>query len=177
MPKGQYIRYEKRFKGPYIRYKKIDLAYVAGIVDGEGSISITSSDRKRSNGIIDKYYFLSVTVSNTNKPILIWLQSLFGGSLYDKRNYYENCKPVHIWRCASNIALRFLKRIYPYLRIKKLHAEIAMQFCKVMNKSGYMYYKENVGLCIDEVKFSEISKQRADFKRQLGILNKRGLNV
>ena len=117
------------------------LAYIARIVDGEGSISLVKAIhknrpvRKRNirslsnpNPGTSKQTFMRVNVSMTDRQIPEWLHSEFGGSLsyrkYPDKNWADRCD----WNIASNQALEFLKAILPYLRIKHVQAVIAISF-------------------------------------------------
>ena len=110
--------------------KEIDLAYVAGIIDGEGCIGLYSNTHKYLNKHreIRPRYCLTVTVCNTNEELIKWFHSLFGGHLHYRKSKEEKWKPQ--WECklSANKALDFLKLIYPYLRLKKPQAEIAFRF-------------------------------------------------
>jgi hypothetical protein len=88
---------------------EIDLAYIAGIIDGEGSIGINKI--KNYNGTNTTYYRLLVQVCMV-----------------------EGCIPQ--WLCDAFGAVSFLKVILPYLKIKKEQAEIAIEFQSQRMKSG-----------------------------------------
>lgn len=103
--------------------KKIDLAYVAGIIDGEGCIGLYLS--KKSS-----YYFIQVAVHMTNEWMITWLSNNFSGSknVYTHYRKRANCKPEWAWNITGKKALEFLELIYPYLKLKKAEAEIAINF-------------------------------------------------
>lgn len=103
--------------------KKTDLAYVAGIIDGEGCIGIYKHKHR---------YYLQVAVHMTNEWLVNWLSFAFKGSIstygyYRKR---ENCQKEWAWNLTGKKALVFLELVYPYLKLKKPQAEIAIQFQK-----------------------------------------------
>ena len=103
--------------------KTTDLAYVAGIVDGEGCIMLYLNKSKKYTS-----YRIKVSVSNTQEWICQWLKLAFGGCV--SCEYYKSPtrKPLWQWIVVSNKALDFLKLIHPYLRLKKPQAEIAIKF-------------------------------------------------
>ncbi len=110
---------------------KIALAYAAGIIDGEGSIVITQAKTKRTKR---GYQFtLAVAVRNTNEWLIQWLKFNFGGSVgmstlnMEKRFGY---KPIWYWQMTSDIAMKFLELLLPYLQLKKPQAELAIRFQK-----------------------------------------------
>jgi hypothetical protein len=104
-------------------------AYLAGIIDGEGTITIIKNNRKQRNG---KEYFYSrpvVTVANTSYSLLDYLTSLgIGGFSTDKRKV-EGQKQAFQWCLSSvNAVYTVLKAIYPYLVIKKDRADEVMSW-------------------------------------------------
>ncbi len=84
-----------------------DLAYAAGFMDGEGSF-VTSVGQK-----------ITVTVSNTNRPVIEWFQRQFGGSLtVSKRHRRPNHRTIYRWQAVATAADRFCKAIAGYLHEK-----------------------------------------------------------
>lgn len=103
-----------------------ELAYAAGILDGEGSIIISHTKYQ--------YAVLFVTVSNTHHGVIKWLHKNFGGSVY--QNKQPKRKLCYKWTLCSNQAVRFLEVIYPFLMIKKERAKIAIKFQNKKSKQG-----------------------------------------
>jgi len=92
----------------------IEYAYIAGLTDGEGTIFITPQ------------LYLSVKIRNTDKPILLWVQGVYGlGKIYKAKSAIKQGFSLEF---NSNNALKFLTPLLPYLRIKKLQAELAVAF-------------------------------------------------
>ncbi len=110
--------------------KKTDLAYAAGIIDGEGWIGIGRKGGKR----LDSY--CRVTVGNTNEWLVKWLQVTFGGTISISNRNPAKWKRQYYWNLNEHETLDFLKVIYPYLRIKRPQAEIAIQFLENRFKNG-----------------------------------------
>lgn len=102
--------------------KKIDLAYTAGIIDGEGCINISRRQGKHQSTR------LQVSVVNTNEWLCQWLKMQFGGIVRSRRAYKPNHKPSYSWQLGHKKASEFLRLILPYLNIKKPNAEIAIAY-------------------------------------------------
>ena len=102
--------------------KRTDLAYIAGIVDGEGSISISRYGGKRNSS------YCRLTVTNTSEWLIRWLQFSLGGSVSVYKRKEESHKIAYNWYLNEHLTLDALKLILPYLRIKRPQAEIAIQF-------------------------------------------------
>lgn len=110
--------------------KRTDLAYAAGIIDGEGCISISRNSKNRGLQI-------QVEVGNTNEWLLQWLRFAFGGRVIlvnDRRTENRGWKPVYHWYLRYDEIREFLKLIYPYLRIKRVQAEIVLKVLGIKDK-------------------------------------------
>lgn len=108
----------------------IDKAYIAGLVDGEGSIMITKQmPTSRVSGNVTPQYMFRVSVSNTHKGVLDWLHSKCGGELTD--NGYIGGKGghrlVYEWRIKGQSAIDFIQDIRDFLRIKPAQAWLALE--------------------------------------------------
>lgn len=103
------------------------LAYVAGIFDGEGCISIQRN--KPHAGGKSPCYALHVSVSNTDKRIINFLLELVGGGSCKHNNEKRpNQRLCYDWRVQARVAVRFLKAIRPYLLLKAEQADLAIEF-------------------------------------------------
>lgn len=116
---------------------KTDLAYVAGIIDGEGCISF-SGRKAIGEGKNYSIYRVNVTVGNTSYWLLEYLQSNFGGSIssHYKIPTGKNHKPAGQWALRNRSACKFLELILPYLHMKKLQAELALKFQARRHNAG-----------------------------------------
>ena len=78
---------------------KTALAYAAGIVDGEGCISIHKKSRLTESGrsTCPVNITLRVSVSNTNEWLCRWFRLQFGGSVFVHNAKKEKWKPGWQW--------------------------------------------------------------------------------
>ncbi len=100
-------------------------AYAAGLVDGEGCITIQRISRPKRGYCI---YQLRVIIANTEHVMLDWLQLCFGGSVQQKAEKRVNRKDCWVWSIVSRQAGLFLEKILPYMVTKKVRAEIAIEY-------------------------------------------------
>ena len=98
---------------------KLLLAYIAGIIDGEGCIMIHSN-------------LVRVAVKNTNEWLIKFLKMNFGGCLVYQKHSWGNprSKPIWSWQVDTKKACEFLQLILPYLQIKRPQAELVLSFQK-----------------------------------------------
>lgn len=109
---------------------KLTAAYLAGFVDGEGYVGIMKT---RNRQMVRGYEYRKVLkIASTDKGIIDWLYQSFGGST-EKREWSEseNNKPAYCWTLRYKNLEPFLRKIYPFLKIKKRQVEILLEMFKV----------------------------------------------
>jgi len=103
-----------------------ELAYIAGIVDGEGCICIAQTYRKRKNFLEQ---WLQVQIKMVDGQAIKLINKFYPASLTRQK---KTAKPtIHPCWCYITQALRaqrFLKDLLPYLRVKRKQAEFGIQF-------------------------------------------------
>src|SRR3990167_3320286 len=73
------------------------LAYMAGLFDGEGSVSI-SRTIKESGGTQTS---LSISLSSTSKSIIDWIAEYFGGNYHILSRVAKGHKDLYCWKLFS----------------------------------------------------------------------------
>ena len=112
----------------------LELAYLAGIFDGEGSVSILRCKR----GDHRASYSLRVSVANTHLPTLDTLKEMFGGGISQKDKTHQ--RDCWSWYCGGKVAARCLRTLLPYLRIKVQQAEMGVAFQEEQQRNRAIYY-------------------------------------
>jgi len=103
--------------------------YLAGLIDGEGTISIGKKNNK--TGRLGFTLTPSVSIANTNEGLIRYCQSLIGGCVYKGKRRKPNHHAKFTLRVHRHTEImKILEQVYPYLRIKKKHAELLMEYCK-----------------------------------------------
>lgn len=109
-----------------------DLAYIAGIIDGEGSIIINKL--KESKGTHLYRYQLFVKVVNTDERLLKYLSQKTSTSYFkDKRTNNTNRRNTFSIHWSIKSSVQILQKIYPYLVIKKEQVDLALNFVKTFD--------------------------------------------
>lgn len=116
---------------------KEQLAYIAGIVDGEGCFYFGNVKQGRyGNGT---QWHCKLAITSCDKCLTDWLTEVFGGCKEQRYRYTSKqafCRPIYRWD-ASGLLLDYLcPQILPYLIIKK-------EQCQLMIKIRETY--ENIG--------------------------------
>ena len=108
--------------------KDTRFAYVAGLIDADGSLYISKS--------VDKYgyahYDPIVMIRSTHLPTVKWLIKIFGGT-YDRSVWKKGCwKDYYRWKFSSDKhASRFLDKILPYLWLKRKSALVLREYYRL----------------------------------------------
>lgn len=107
-------------------WQERELAYLAGIVDGEGSITITVSRQPRF-GYITRRHRLLFQVSNCDRRLMDWLVLTFGGNTSLTAADRKGRRGWH-WTSKQSSAGAILTDLLPYLKLKRRQAEVALAF-------------------------------------------------
>ena len=115
-------------------------AYVAGIIDGEGSIDLykTSAAKEKPR------YALRVAVGITNEWMPQFLKFNFGGSIHCIVHSTPKHKNCWLWVIQARQAGKFLSLIIPYLQLKRPHAELAISYQSRKHRCNYLSNEERV---------------------------------
>ncbi len=99
-------------------------AYFAGLIDGEGCISIQKHSRKPNT------YEGCIEVKMTCEKTIDALQKHFGGHLQFRRPEKPHYKPQWRWRVKAKKARAALKAILPHLITKRANADKLIRMWK-----------------------------------------------
>lgn len=120
-------------------YDPIKLAYLAGIIDGEGCFYIGQINRDYK-GKITKHHHGIIKIDNTDEVLIEWLSNNFEG-VNSARNRWTSKRSfertIHTWVVTGDKLLELCHAIFPYLVIKKRHCENMIKFRETFtNKIG-----------------------------------------
>ena len=132
-----------------------ELAYIAGIFDGEGCVSFTKC---RTSS------YVRVLIVNTNLELLEYIQECFGGDI-TKMSRKAGWRQSYQWRLSWSKAIDFLVAIQPWVRIKS--DQIALAFC-------WDHFRVGRGRRLSPEEAEEIYSVNSYIKECFNYLNKRG---
>jgi LAGLIDADG endonuclease len=97
-------------------------AYIAGLIDGEGTITLTGLHRHENRRLV-------VSISSTELPLLQFVVESFGaGKITRKKTYSDRHSPSFCYAVTSRQALSLLQQVLPYLRShKRARAELSLE--------------------------------------------------
>ncbi len=108
-------------------YNPLHLAYLAGIIDGEGCIHIGYYFNKSQNRAT---YHTLIQVTSTDKPLIEWLSNKFGGkaALYTKAQTPKNSRQIpYVWKITGDDLTHLCRLVLPFMISKKDQIKIMIK--------------------------------------------------
>jgi hypothetical protein len=104
---------------PEPAYTVAELAYAAGMLDGEGNLHFT---------IWKDSYMPLITITNTDQRLMDWLIAHFGGRVHIRRRHDPRHKSALDWRLHGKHAAAFARVVLPYLVLKREQAALLISY-------------------------------------------------
>lgn len=143
-------------------HTKEQIAYLAGLVDGEGCFYIGRTKQGKYGSGFQWHSMLKIT--SCDEELIVWLEKTFGGSKDSRYRWTSKKKfvrPVYNWQATGAMLDYLLPLIEPYLIIKKRQCSVMMH---------YRLTSKNIG---SRRLSPEISTKRFELMVQLRALNSR----
>lgn len=118
---------------------KTTLAYMAGILDGEGSVMIK---KHHSKDCINPGYSERICVRNTNKEVIELFRKFFKGcfapenKVHQSKSGFKRYKLMYSFDAVDKNAYIVVEMLYPYLIIKKKQAGCLIELRKEKRKGS-----------------------------------------
>ena len=123
-------------------------AYVAGIIDGEGSIEYVQRNvirHDRPGKPVHKVWNIRLEVPQVDGRLIDYLMETTAEGTRDMKRFpnNDNWQDQHRWRCAHRGVYRVLKQVLKYLIVKQEKANLVVDHYdkifskKVFGKGGF----------------------------------------
>jgi len=110
--------------------REVDLAYIAGLIDGEAYIGIKKStyhSRVLKDGINPEYHE-RIQIRMTNEKAIKFIQELLGGNYYkEKCASLKSGKFLYCYQASDRKAANILKKLLPFLKVKRKETELVLK--------------------------------------------------
>ena len=131
-------RWVKKEEDPEKMPKQIsqtDIAYLAGLFDGEGCVICKQRKTKRKDRG-DKVYnqwYIRCEINMADKAAIQWIQDTLGFGWSSEKRYYK--RPAHHkrqwrWACGYRDAFKFAQLVWPYIQVKLNKIELIIDHYK-----------------------------------------------
>lgn len=118
-----------------------DIAYIAGLVDGEAYIGIKKSNSK-SNGYISPRYAARLQIRMVDEQAIKFIANIFGGSYYKEKPSAKKGRPLFCYQASDKIAQGILEILLPYLKVKEESAKTILALRK--HQLSYLKHKTKI---------------------------------
>ena len=113
------------------------LAYIAGILDGEGSIMIVRQaskafmEQRAKAGCYHPNYTPAIRIGMQDRePLDLIVNTTCIGKVYKEKPYHHK-KPMYRWMARNRAdIIEFLTLVMPYLLVKKKQAKLVFKFAR-----------------------------------------------
>jgi len=126
-----------------------ELAYLAGIIDGEGHI-----------GVHEAGTTVAIQVTNTSKELMDWLLSKLGGNVAPREKLGGH-KQLWVWSVYDKKHMRFfVDEVAPYSLLKKEHLKVMDEWLSYSPGRGTPLTEEQeLGRAICAVRMKHLNKR------------------
>jgi hypothetical protein len=140
------------------------LAYVAGLIDGEGCLRIHRQSKKTTSTFTA---IVQMNMSNKARHIGEQMAATFGGALYEVKSTNPKWSDQWQWRISGDVASNFVKQIHPFLMLKQKQASLILRLHAL--KESQPIQKNGTRAWTQEAKDSA-----AQIKEEMHTLNQKG---
>lgn len=111
-----------------------DLYYTAGLIDGEGTITLTVITKGKGRAPV-------VSVSSTTIELLEYMKQNYGGHIIKVKKRDNNHKDAWHWQVVHDKAISLVSEIEPYLKEpkKKARAKLIKEKYKLVTPRNGKY--------------------------------------
>jgi hypothetical protein len=113
---------------------KTDLAYLAGVIDSDGSITINIDrglERKRR---LAPAYQEVISCGQVNTEAVYLLKDLLGGAVRVTPARADGRRQIYMWQASCKIGADAIRTLLPFLRIKRHQAEIVLSLRAIKDR-------------------------------------------
>lgn len=148
-----------------------ELAYFAGLFDGEGTIGINSRYSPKWQGKMrqtDPGYAPFLRIGMNDEKTIRSVHEFFKVGHYYPEKSYKGYRAMHRWDCRDQGGVKYvLECLIPFLRLKKPQGILALKFLDECTRPQGV----RIGIPFDE----ETIKKRWDMFLEMKVLN--GINI
>jgi hypothetical protein len=112
---------------------KIKLAYIAGFLDGDGSLMLQLKKRSDSKRVIRFMTTICFYQDTRHEKTLYWIKRVLSIGYISNRNDGMTELRVNGYKQIRDI----LKNLLPYIRFKKLQTRALLQACEILSNTKF----------------------------------------
>jgi hypothetical protein len=113
--------------------KRTDIAYIAGLVDGEGCIRIKKTKAYKCQGKVTPSYHAVIQIRMVDEQAIKFIAETLGGWYYREKPSCNNGRPLYCYQASDKKVENILRVLLPYLRVKELAARKVLELRELQN--------------------------------------------
>lgn len=132
--------------GRQIKIQDTDLAYIAGFLDGDGSIMVQIKNRKDTSQGWRLMFTICFYQDTRHEKTLFWIRKKFNIGYISKRN--DGMTELRINGYAQT--RKILEKLYPYIKFKKKQVKYILQILKFLESEKRLLQikkKDRIKIC------------------------------
>ena len=114
--------------------KKINLAYLAGVLDSDGSFSIAVDTWRVRNLGGNPSFQEIIAIGQCDQQALDLAYELFGGGRRSQKPRGPNRRTMFYWQVTNKKAIAVVRALLPFLRIKRRQAEVLLKLRTIKDR-------------------------------------------
>ncbi|MFZ2715687.1 MAG: LAGLIDADG family homing endonuclease [Minisyncoccia bacterium] len=111
----------------------IDLAYIAGFLDGDGSLMLQIKKRADGKSKIRFMATICFYQDTRHQKDLLWIRKILSIGYLSKRNDGMSELRVNGFKQTKKI----LENLIPYIKFKKIQAKALFESCEILSKTKF----------------------------------------
>ena len=166
--------------------KKTDIAYIAGLMDGEAYIGIKKDRGYKCQERQTPGFHARIQIRMVDEDAIKFIAESLGGWYYKEKSHCAQGRPLYSYQASDKKAELIAKIIFPYLKVKKEVAKTIIDFRTLQSQgwehrtkiTGYRDFPNSHGTIrrVANRSFSDEYVDRCDsFYRQCKELNHAGI--
>ena len=112
---------------------KIELAYIAGFLDGDGSLMLQIKKRSDSKRAIRFMATICFYQDTRHEKTLYWIQKVLGIGYISRRNDGMTELRINGFKQVRDI----LRKLKPFIRFKKLQTQALLESCEILSATKF----------------------------------------
>ena len=133
--------------------KKVDLAYIAGLVDGEAYIGIKKTKAYKCQGRKTPGYHARIQIRMVDEDAIKFIAETLGGWYYREKPHCNNGRPLYCYQSSDESTEKILRLLIQFLRVKKESAKTVLELRELQSNgrknmtkvNGYRDFKHHSG--------------------------------
>lgn len=124
--------------------KKTDIAYMAGLVDGEGYIGVKKSKAYKSQGRQSVGYHARIQIRMVDEAAIKFIAEQLGGWYYKEKPSVAKGRPLYCYQASDKRAETVLRTLLPFLKVKAPSARAVLSL-REMQANGRQHRTKITG--------------------------------